>query len=97
MTACGDVALQRAAPENKVLYADVLSVVGMVASEPGARDCLKYKLIGNRTELGVWGHEYVRHLAGEISEVHAASHRFALRLWGGRVIALQCVRTTPWR
>jgi hypothetical protein len=51
-----------------MLFADVLSVLGMVVAHD-TRDCMKYKLQGNRKELGEWGHEYVRHLAGEISEV----------------------------
>merc|ERR1712227_951010 len=31
-------------------------------------DCLKYKLLGNtdRQNIEAWGHEYIRHLAGEI-------------------------------
>jgi len=55
------------APGNAVLYADILSVLGMVAAHD-TRDCMKYKLQGNRKDLGSWGHEFVRHLAGEISE-----------------------------
>ena len=32
------------------------------------RECLKYKLKGNASteEIELWGHEYVRHLAGEV-------------------------------
>lgn len=59
---------QTAAAENKELFADVLSVLGMVAADEG-RVCLNWKLKGNRKELGSWGHEFVRHLAGEISQV----------------------------
>ncbi|KAH7934918.1 hypothetical protein HPB52_001990 [Rhipicephalus sanguineus] len=32
------------------------------------RECLKYRLLGSREEIGSWGHEYVRHLAGEIAQ-----------------------------
>lgn len=55
------------AASNKALLADVLSVLGMVLGQE-TRDCLTFKLAGNRTELGQWGHEYVRHVAGEIAE-----------------------------
>merc|ERR1712025_537578 len=32
------------------------------------RECLKYKLLGNTSteEIELWGHEYVRHLSGEV-------------------------------
>ena len=37
------------------------------------RETLRYKLIGDKTaEVGVWGHEYVRHLAGEIGKEYSA-------------------------
>lgn len=64
---------QVTAPVNKLLFADVLSVLGMVSAHE-TRDALKYKLQGNSMELGVWGHEYIRHLAGEISEVRTHTH-----------------------
>ena len=46
--------------------ADVVSVLAMTMSEE--RECLKYKLLGNTSteEIELWGHEYVRHLAGEV-------------------------------
>jgi len=46
--------------------ADVVSVLAMTMSEE--RECLKYKLLGNTTteEIELWGHEYVRHLSGEV-------------------------------
>ena len=49
----------------QVLCADVLSCLSMVMSE--TRECLKYRLLGSDEDLGDWGHEYVRHLAGEIA------------------------------
>lgn len=51
--------------EAKVLCADVLSCLSMVMSEK--RECLKYRLLGSDEDVGDWGHEYVRHLAGEIA------------------------------
>ena len=52
-------------PHTKSQCADVISVLGMTISE--GRECLKYKLLGLDSDIGEWGHEYVRHLAGEIS------------------------------
>lgn len=51
---------------TKKQCADVVSVLAMTMSEE--RECLKYKLLGNQTteEIELWGHEYVRHLAGEV-------------------------------
>jgi len=50
----------------KTQCADVVSVLAMTMSEE--RECLKYKLMGNMKteEIELWGHEYVRHLAGEV-------------------------------
>jgi len=50
----------------QVQCADVVSVLAMTMSE--TRECLQFKLKGNKSteELDLWGHEYVRHLAGEI-------------------------------
>ena len=31
------------------------------------RECLKYRLTGSTENIGEWGHEYVRHLSGELS------------------------------
>ena len=50
--------------ENKKVCADVLSCLSMVMSEK--RECLKYRLVGSDEDIGDWGHEYVRHLAGEV-------------------------------
>uniref|UniRef100_A0AAY4EAC0 26S proteasome non-ATPase regulatory subunit 2 n=1 Tax=Denticeps clupeoides TaxID=299321 RepID=A0AAY4EAC0_9TELE len=34
----------------------------------GERECLKFRLLGSQEELASWGHEYVRHLAGEVAK-----------------------------
>uniref|UniRef100_A0A8D3CMM0 26S proteasome non-ATPase regulatory subunit 2 n=1 Tax=Scophthalmus maximus TaxID=52904 RepID=A0A8D3CMM0_SCOMX len=34
----------------------------------GERECLKYRLLGSQEELASWGHEYVRHLSGEVAK-----------------------------
>uniref|UniRef100_A0A671Q5J7 26S proteasome non-ATPase regulatory subunit 2 n=1 Tax=Sinocyclocheilus anshuiensis TaxID=1608454 RepID=A0A671Q5J7_9TELE len=46
--------------------ADVVSVLAMTMSSE--RECLKYRLLGSQEELASWGHEYVRHLAGEVAK-----------------------------
>ena len=50
----------------RTLLADVLSLLAMTMGEEGKRESLNYKLLGSREDLGSWGHEYVRHLSGEI-------------------------------
>ncbi|KAL1605605.1 proteasome regulatory particle base subunit [Nothophoma quercina] len=52
--------------ENKQSFADMLSVLGMTYSDEERLDCLKYRLQAPSTDLGSWGHEYMRHLALEI-------------------------------
>ncbi|KAK7098872.1 26S proteasome non-ATPase regulatory subunit 2-like [Littorina saxatilis] len=52
--------------ETKEFCADIISVLGMTITE--GRDSLNYKLQGSREELGSWGHEYVRHLAGQVAQ-----------------------------
>ncbi|KAH7398190.1 26S proteasome non-ATPase-like protein regulatory subunit 2 [Pyrenochaeta sp. MPI-SDFR-AT-0127] len=52
--------------ENKKSFADMLSVLGMTYSDEERLDCLKYRLQAPSTDLGSWGHEYMRHLALEI-------------------------------
>jgi len=52
--------------DAKIKCADVVSVLAMTMSEE--RECLKYKMMGNTSteEIELWGHEYVRHLSGEV-------------------------------
>jgi len=52
-------------PENARFCADVISVLAM--TNPEGQETLKYRMLGSHEEIGTWGHEYVRHLAGEIS------------------------------
>jgi len=52
--------------ETKGFCADVISVLSMTMSE--SRECLKFRLLGSVEDIGSWGHEYVRHLASEISQ-----------------------------
>ncbi|KAH6614196.1 26S proteasome non-ATPase-like protein regulatory subunit 2 [Boeremia exigua] len=52
--------------EDKQSFADMLSVLGMTYSDEERLDCLKYRLHAPSSDLGSWGHEYMRHLALEI-------------------------------
>ena len=59
------------AGEEKDSLADALSVLGMTYSDDeDRRDTLKYRLLAPGTDIGSWGHEYMRHLALEIGEEH---------------------------
>ncbi|KAL3715015.1 hypothetical protein ACJRO7_006851 [Eucalyptus globulus] len=48
--------------------ADILSVLALTMSAEGERESLKYRLLGSEGDIGSWGHEYVRNLAGEIAQ-----------------------------
>eukprot|EP01038_Epipyxis_sp_PR26KG_P006135 gene6135-8459_t len=52
----------------KRMMADVMSVLAMTMAVSGSRECLNFKLQGTAVNVSSWGHEYVRSLAGEISE-----------------------------
>ncbi|KAF3938115.1 hypothetical protein ABW19_dt0207966 [Dactylella cylindrospora] len=54
---------------DKLLLADVLSVLGMTYSDDDRQESLKYRLLSPSDDIGGWGHEYVRHLALEIGAV----------------------------
>lgn len=60
--------------KNKRQLADVLSVLAMTSGKPGARESLAYKLAGAGLDVGSWGHEYVRSLAGDIGQEYAERH-----------------------
>ncbi|KAL4620465.1 hypothetical protein ACB092_06G156000 [Castanea dentata] len=55
----------------KKYLADILSVLALTMSAEGERESLKYRLEGSGGDIGSWGHEYVRNLAGEISQEYA--------------------------
>lgn len=57
--------------DDKTSLADVLSVIGMTFSDEERQDTLKYRLLAPSSDIGSWGHEYVRHLALEIGEAYA--------------------------
>ncbi|KAF8090296.1 hypothetical protein N665_0479s0001, partial [Sinapis alba] len=51
----------------KKYLSDILSVLALTMSAEGERESLSYRLIGTEGDIGSWGHEYVRNLAGEIA------------------------------
>ena len=55
----------------KKYLADILSVLALTMSAEGELESLKYRLLGSEGDIGSWGHEYVRNLAGEISQEYA--------------------------
>jgi 26S proteasome regulatory subunit N1 len=48
--------------------ADMLLVLSMTYLDEDRRDTLKYRLVSPLIDLGLWGHEYMRHLVLEIGE-----------------------------
>jgi|EP00670_Eutreptiella_braarudii_P001357 26S proteasome regulatory subunit N1 len=56
--------------EGKKLFADLLSLLAMSYAKEDVRECLTFKLQGD-ADIAQWGHEYIRHLSGEIgTEYH---------------------------
>lgn len=54
--------------DNKVFLADILSVLAMTMGDSSKCESLRFKLRGTTEKAHLWGHEYVRHLAGEIAQ-----------------------------
>jgi len=71
---------------DKALFAEILSVLAMTYSDNGKRETLHYRLQARdivskdsqsttqHEDPGLWGHEYMRHLASEIGEEYNARH-----------------------
>lgn len=53
---------------NRVFLADILSVLSMTMGDSSQCESLRFKLRGTAEAPHLWGHEYVRHLAGEIAQ-----------------------------
>lgn len=53
---------------NRTFLADILSVLAMTMGDTSQRESLRFKLRGTPEAPHHWGHEYVRHLAGEIAQ-----------------------------
>ena len=56
------------------LLADLLAVLAMTMSKRGSRGILLFKQQGSMQDLGSWGHQFVRSLAGEIGAEYSARH-----------------------
>ena len=54
-----------------VQLADVMSIVSMARADLKPGTSLNYKLAGTHGDLDTWGHEFIRHLAGEIGAEHS--------------------------
>eukprot|EP00002_Diphylleia_rotans_P008447 TRINITY_DN1828_c0_g2_i1.p1 TRINITY_DN1828_c0_g2~~TRINITY_DN1828_c0_g2_i1.p1 ORF type:complete len:870 (-),score=207.08 TRINITY_DN1828_c0_g2_i1:486-3095(-) len=54
---------------NRALLSDILSVLAMTMGAEGAFESLHYRKSGSQDDIGSWGHEYVRNLAGEITQL----------------------------
>lgn len=64
-----DLYTKMSCDDAKRFTADVVSILAMTVpnEKGGSGDSLEYRLLGSREEIGSWGHEYVRHLAGEVA------------------------------
>lgn len=56
--------------QTKRFAADVVSILSMTMPPEKLQPCesLEFRLKGSREEIGSWGHEYVRHISGEIAQ-----------------------------
>ncbi|KAK9829660.1 hypothetical protein WJX72_007157 [[Myrmecia] bisecta] len=57
---------------DRLKLADVLSVLAITMHKEGERQSLHFKLQGTVDDVGTWGHEYIRNLAGEIGGEYEA-------------------------
>ncbi|CAG2160860.1 unnamed protein product [Oppiella nova] len=66
-----DLYSQMPSEDTKRFMADIVSILAMTInpteSVNTSGEALKYRLIGSHETIGSWGHEYVRHLSGEIA------------------------------
>merc|ERR1719262_2000107 len=65
-------AMAKESVPSKKLMADLLAVLAMTMSEPGSHEILHFKKQGTINDLGSWGHEFVRALAGELGAEYTA-------------------------
>jgi 26S proteasome regulatory subunit N1 len=52
--------------KNKLLFADILSVLSLTKASPDSLSVLKYKLEGNTSSITDWGSEYIRSISSDI-------------------------------
>ncbi|KAH9424816.1 26S proteasome non-ATPase regulatory subunit 2 [Dermatophagoides pteronyssinus] len=67
--------------ETKNLLADIISILAMTIDSESHKtngEALKFRLIGSKVEsIGSWGHEYVRHISGEIASEFQSTNELA--------------------
>lgn len=56
--------------QTKRFAADIVSILSMTMPPEQLEPCesLDYRLKGSNEEIGSWGHEYVRHISGEVAQ-----------------------------
>jgi hypothetical protein len=83
---------------NRPALADVLSVLAStVAGKEGERLGLRYKLAGSLDNLGQWGHEYLRHISGEVAEEFKVGRRGRAKVAAAGRPAAHCARAAAAR
>ncbi|KZS97248.1 26S proteasome regulatory complex, non-ATPase subcomplex, Rpn1 subunit [Sistotremastrum niveocremeum HHB9708] len=79
--------------DDQSLFADILSVLAMTYSDTEPRGTLKYRLLSTtRTDPGLWGHEYIRHLASELGSEFTVRQEKDEDTKQLRELALECCR-----
>jgi len=77
---------------NRKTLADILSLLcSTVAGKEGERQGLQFKLQGHTDDLETWGHEYMRHLAGEIQEEYKVRKELTLGFSRVPVVPSSCI------
>ncbi|KIO15940.1 hypothetical protein M407DRAFT_199777, partial [Tulasnella calospora MUT 4182] len=81
--------------DDKALFADILSVLAMTYSDTQPRGTLRYRLLSQEasstpSDPGLWGHEYIRHLAAELGEEYSLRVEKSQDISTLRALALEC-------
>ncbi|KAG9003092.1 proteasome regulatory particle base subunit [Tulasnella sp. 427] len=81
--------------DDKALFADILSVLAMTYSDTQPRGTLRYRLLSQEasptpSDPGLWGHEYIRHLAAELGEEYTIRVEKSQDISVLRNLALEC-------
>jgi len=81
----------------QALFADILSVLAMTYSDTQPRGTLTYRLLSHSssvtpTDPGLWGHEYIRHLASELGSEYPIRVESGQDISPLRALALECAK-----
>ena len=75
------------------LFADILSVLAMTYSDTEPRGTLRYRLLStSKSDPGLWGHEYIRHLAAELGSEYTIRQEEGKDITELRELSLECAR-----